>query len=389
MKKLILEKGKEHSLKRFHPWVFSGAISKRSDKTQEGELAEVFSHNGEYLATGYTSAGSIAVRIISFEKTAIDDTFWMRKIARAANLRKVNGLLENETTNVFRLFNAEGDGIPGLIIDYYNGTAVIQAHSYFVHNQLKGIAAALKNELGESLMAVYDKSSSVLHGGDAKDQYILGGNKTNEVLEYGNHFYVNWEEGQKTGFFIDQRENRKLLANYSKGKKVLNTFCYSGGFSIYALQAGATHVTSIDASKKAMEWTDKNVALNGFDDKKHLSVVGDVMEYLKTCDDNWDIIVLDPPAFAKNIKARHKAVQGYRRLNEMAFRKIRSGGMIFTFSCSQAVDRPLFENTIRAAAIDAQRQIRILHHLSQPSDHPTNIFHQEGEYLKGLVLLVD
>lgn len=389
MKKLILEKGKENSLKRFHPWVFSGAISKNSDKVKEGEAVEIFSASGEYLATGYTSLGSIAVRIISFKKTEIDAEFWKEKISQAIASRKLTGILGNDKTNVFRLFNAEGDGLPGLIIDFYNGTAVIQAHSHFIHNNQGNIINALKNELGELLLSIYDKSAAVLNDDTIQDQYLFGNSGAVEVSENGNRFYVNWEEGQKTGFFIDQRENRKLLGAYSKGKKVLNTFCYSGGFSVYALNAGATHVTSIDASKKAMEWTDRNINLNGFSTKEHLSVTGDVMDYLKTCDDDLDIMVLDPPAFAKNIKARHRAVQGYRRLNEMALKKIKTGGLIFTFSCSQAVERQLFENTIRAAAIDAKRQIKILHHLSQPSDHPTNIFHPEGEYLKGLVLLVE
>lgn len=384
---MILEKGKEHSLKRYHPWVFSGAISKRSDKWAEGELVEVYSAGGEYLATGYTSQGSIAVRVLSFEKTDAGQAFWNSKIEAAYKLRMQIGIADSLQTNVYRLFNAEGDHVPGLIIDYYNGTAVLQAHSAYVHQCAPLIVEALKKALGDDLQAVYDKSSQVMQG-NTQDGCLYGETTSNEVLEYGRKFHVNWQEGQKTGFFVDQRENRNLLGRYSKDKKVLNTFCYSGGFSIYALQAGAKHVTSIDASKKAMEWTDTNVTLNGFSKKKHTSLTGDVMDYLKTCEDDFDIMVLDPPAFAKSIKARHKAVQGYRRLNEMAMKKIKPGGLIFTFSCSQAVDRQLFENTIRAAAIDAGREVRILHHLSQPADHPVNVFHSEGEYLKGLVVLV-
>lgn len=388
MKKLILEKGKEHSLKRYHPWVFSGAISKKSDRCEEGEVAEIYSASGEYLATGYTAPGSIAVRVLSFVQTDIDAAFWKRKIEAAYMLRQQLGIADSLQTSVYRLFNAEGDHVPGLIIDYYNGTAVLQAHSLFVHDNAKLIAQALKDVMDSDLQAVYDKSSQVLQGMGVKDNFLLGEPSTNVVLEYANKFNVNWEEGQKTGFFIDQRENRNLLGKYSKGMKVLNTFCYSGGFSVYALKAGAKHVTSIDASKKAMDWTDTNIALNGFSKKQHTSVTGDVMDFLKTCDTDYDIIVLDPPAFAKSIKARHKAVQGYRRLNEMAMKKIKPGGLLFTFSCSQTVDRPLFENTIRAAAIDAKREVRVLHHLSQPADHPTNIYHPEGEYLKGMVLLV-
>lgn len=394
MKKIILNKGKEHSLKRFHLWVFSGAISERSDKVADGDVAEVFSASGEYLATGYCSHGSIAVRILSFEQTDINLEFWKMKIADAYQLRQQIGLSESTTTTVYRLLNAEGDGIPGLIIDFYNGTAVVQAHSFFVHDNLALIAEALQSVLGDKLKAVYDKSEETLHAApviasEAKQSlYVYGKNETNEVLENGNRFYVNWEEGQKTGFFIDQRENRKLLGSYSKGKRVLNTFCYSGGFSVYALKAGASWVVSVDASRKAIEWTDQNVLLNGFDDKMHHSHVGDVQEYMKTAADNFDIIILDPPAFAKHQKAKHNAVQGYRRLNESAIRKIKSGGLIFTFSCSQAVDRPLFESTVMAAAIDAGRRVRILHHLSQPADHPVSVFHPEGQYLKGLVVQV-
>ncbi len=393
MKKIILNKGKEHSLKRFHPWVFSGAISERSEKVADGDVAEVFSTSGEYLGTGYCSQGSIAVRILSFEQTEINLNFWKRKIADAYQLRQQIGLSESTATTVYRLLNAEGDGIPGLIIDFYNGTAVVQAHSFFIHDNLALISEALQTVFGDKLKAVYDKSEETLHGKNeeivkSESNYVFGKNETNDVAENGNRFYVNWEEGQKTGFFIDQRENRKLLGNYSKGKRVLNTFCYSGGFSVYALKAGASWVVSVDASRKAIDWTNQNVLLNGFDEKMHLSHVGDVQEYMKTAADNFDIIILDPPAFAKHQKAKHNAVQGYRRLNESAIRKIKSGGIIFTFSCSQAVDRSLFESTVMAAAIDAKRKVRILHHMSQPADHPTNIFHPEGQYLKGLVLQV-
>jgi len=401
MKKIILNKGKEHSLKRFHPWVFSGAISERSDKVADGDVAEVFSATGEYLATGYCSLGSIAVRILSFEQTEINLDFWKNKIADAYKLRTQLNLTDSASTNVFRLLSAEGDGVPGLIIDFYNGTAVVQAHSFFVHDNLELISQALQNVLGTKLNAVYDKSSETLPAEsglqiptsdanpDQQTHYVFGKAENNDVLENGNRFYVNWEEGQKTGFFIDQRENRALLAKYAKGKRVLNTFCYSGGFSVYALKAGAAWVVSVDASRKAIEWTEQNVVLNGFDDKQHLSIAGDVQEYFKTSGDNFDVIILDPPAFAKHLKAKHNAVQGYRRLNESAIRKIKPGGIIFTFSCSQAVDRTLFEGAVMAAAIDAGRKVRVLHHLSQPADHPASIFHPEGQYLKGLVLQIE
>lgn len=389
MKKIILNKGKEQSLKRFHPWVFSGAVSERSDKVTDGDAAEIYSASGEYLATGYCSPGSIAIRILSFEKTEINSNFWKRKMEHAWKLRQQLNLTDNEKTNVFRLLNAEGDGVPGLIIDFYNGTAVIQAHSFFVHDNITLISQTLQSVLGPRLLAVYDKSEETL-GAEISNskKYIFGKNTSNEVLENGNRFYVNWEEGQKTGFFIDQRENRILLAHYAKGKKLLNTYCYSGGFSVYALKAGATWVVSVDSSRKAIDWTEQNVALNGFDEKTHQAVTGDVQEYLKNCAGDFDLIVLDPPAFAKHLKARHNAVQGYRRLNESAIRKIKSGGIIFTFSCSQAVDRNLFESAVLAAAIDAGRKVKILHRLCQPPDHPVDIFHPEGLYLKGLVLQV-
>lgn len=391
MKRIIINNGKEHSLKRFHPWVFSGAVSPRSDSVQEGDAAEIYSADGDYLATGYCSQGSIAVRIISFQKTEINLDFWVNKIKNAYKLRKQLCLTENDMTSVFRLLNAEGDGVPGLIIDFYKDTAVIQAHSFFIHDNIALITEALKVVLEDKLVSVFDKSSDTLPGINTNEtgKYISGKEGDNVVIENGNKFYVNWEEGQKTGFFIDQRENRALLAKYAKGKKILNTFCYSGGFSIYALKAGASWVVSVDASRKAIEWTDQNVLLNGFDEKMHQSIVGDVQEYFKNQGNNFDVIVLDPPAFAKHQKAKHNAVQGYRRLNESAIRKIKSGGIIFTFSCSQAVDRTLFESTVMAAAIDARRQVRILHHLSQPADHPVNVFHPEGQYLKGLVLEVE
>lgn len=391
MKRIILNNGKEHSLKRFHPWVFSGAVSTKSDSVQEGDAAEIYSAEGEYLATGYCSQGSIAVRVISFQKTEINLDFWINKIQNAYQLRKQLCLTESEQTSVFRLLNAEGDGVPGLIIDFYKGTAVIQSHSFFIHDNITHIAEALKVVLEGKLIAVFDKSIDTLPGINTSEtgKYISGKEGDNIVIENGNKFYVNWEEGQKTGFFIDQRENRALLGKYVKGKKVLNTFCYSGGFSIYALKAGASWVVSVDASRKAIEWTDQNVLINGFDEKMHQSVVGDVQEYFRNQGNNFDVIVLDPPAFAKHQKAKHNAVQGYRRLNESAIRKIKSGGIIFTFSCSQAVDRTLFESTVMAAAIDARRQVRILHHLSQPADHPVNVFHPEGQYLKGLVLEVE
>lgn len=396
---IILKPGKDHSLKRFHPWVFSGAIGKIIGKPQSGDCVEVFSAQNEYLGTGHYQDGSIMVRILSFKQTDIDNNFWEERIRSAYDLRLKLGLADSAQTNMYRLINAEGDQLPGLVIDFYNGTAVLQAHSLGINKCKNAIVAALQKVYGEKLKAVYDKSAdslsfvkekaAVKSALDIQNGYIFGTSDISEGLENDIKFHVNWAEGQKTGFFIDQRENRKLLAQYAKGKTVLNTFCYSGGFSVYALKAGATKVCSVDSSKKAIEWTEKNVALNGFSSPQHISEVADVMQYLKKIHEPYEIIVLDPPAFAKHVDARHNAVQGYKRLNIEALKQIKRGGFLFTFSCSQVVTRQLFTGAILAAAIEAGRNVKILHQLSQPADHPNNIFHPEGEYLKGLVLFVE
>ncbi len=390
--KISLKAGKDEAVRRFHPWIFSGAINKIHGNIAEGDVVEIYSNRDEYLATGHYQIGSIAVRIFSFKKESPDINFWKSKLAAAYQLRKVLGLIDNPNTNVYRLVHAEGDGLPGLIIDYYNGTAVIQSHSIGMHYSKPFIVDALKEIYQDKLKAVYDKSTETLPKMakiDCNDGYLFGNAETKEVLENGNAFFVDWEGGQKTGFFIDQRDNRKLLSDYSKGKKIVNTFCYSGGFSVYALKAGAEMVHSVDSSKKAIELTEKNILLNNFNNAQHLSIAEDTMDFLKHTTDTFDVIVLDPPAYAKHNDAKHNAVQGYKRLNAIALSKINKGGILFTFSCSQVINRQLFNATITAAAIESGRQIKILHQLSQPADHPVNIYHPEGEYLKGLVLFVE
>jgi 23S rRNA (cytosine1962-C5)-methyltransferase len=385
-----LHKGKEISVFRKHHWIFSGAISEKEESLQNGDLVQVHSQKGEFLAIGHFQYGSIMVRIISFTEELIDGEFWVKKLHEAYHVRESIGLTDNDQTNVYRLVHGEGDGLSGLIIDYYNGTAVIQTHHIGMFKQGKEIALALQKVFGDKLQAVYDKSAETLPKNSGVENRLLYGTpQTNLVKEYGCHYEIDWEKGQKTGFFVDQRENRNLLARYSKGKKVLNTFCYSGGFSVAALKAGASEVHSVDISSKAIELTEKNVTLNPGFSGKHQSVVADVVKYIREIADDFDIIVLDPPAFAKNIKARHNAVQAYKRLNAEALKRIKQGGILFTFSCSQVVDKFLFANTVTAAAMEAGRSVRILHYLSQPGDHPINIFHTESEYLKGLVLYVE
>lgn len=389
--KIVLRSGKDQSLRRFHPWVFSGAIKKTYGPTNDGDIVEVYSNQDEYLGTGHYQEGSIAVRIFSFEQIEPGPEFWAMKIKKAWDFRTATGLNNQSDTNVFRLIYAEGDQLPGLIVDYYNGTAVLQTHSIGMHRLKNELTAAMKETLGDRLQAVYDKSAESLPARESagtQNGYLLGEKSSGEVLENGYKFLVDWEAGQKTGFFIDQRDNRELLAHYSKGKSVLNTFCYTGGFSVYAGMAGATEVHSVDSSKKAIELTDRNMALNGLEGI-HQSFASDTFEFLKDKDNRYDVIVLDPPAFAKHVNVKHNAVMGYKRLNAEALMKIKPGGILFTFSCSQVVDRHLFFNTIMSAAIVAKRNVRVLHHLTQPADHPVNIFHPEGEYLKGLVVYVE
>ena len=389
--KLFLQKGKEVSLLRKHHWVFSGALAKKEEGIENGDLVAVYSSKNDFLGIGHYALGSIMVRIISFEERAIDAAFWTEKIRAAHAVREALHLTQQKETTVYRLVHGEGDGLPGLIIDYYNGTAVIQAHHIGMHQQLQGITEALRAVYGKQLKGVYDKSSETLPKAEAvpSNEWVWGKAETDLVKEYGASYKIDWEKGQKTGFFIDQRENRKLVASYSMGKKVLNTFCYSGGFSVLALQEGATEVHSVDISQKAIDLPEENVAINTGFKGKHQSIVADVVKYIREIGDDFDLIILDPPAFAKSLKARHNAVQAYKRLNAEALRKIKPGGILFTFSCSQVVDKRLFANTITAAALESKRNVRILHQLSQPADHPINCFHPETEYLKGLVLYVD
>ncbi|MBL4593414.1 MAG: class I SAM-dependent rRNA methyltransferase [Flavobacteriales bacterium] len=395
LKSIVINKGKEQAIERKHPWIFSGAINRIISDTggapENGELVEVVDYKNNFLALGYFSDGTIAVRIISFEQVEINQKFWNQKIQSAYNLREKLGLTNSSSTNIYRLMHAEGDGVSGLIIDFYNGTAIIQAHSIGVYNVMDKISKALQNVYKEKLIAIYNKSAESISkqtNQEVENDYIYQNGEPNLIgLENDYQFNLDWINGQKTGFFLDQRESRKLIANYSKGKKVLNTFCYSGGFSVYALKAGATEVHSVDSSQKAIDLTDANIKLNKL--KKHKSFNSDTLDYLKENTIDYDVIILDPPAYAKNQKAKHNAVQGYKRLNQMALKQIKSGGILFTFSCSQVINRKLFYDTIVAAAIEVGRNIRVLHHLSQPADHPVNIYHPEGEYLKGLVLYVE
>ncbi len=392
MKKIYLKPGREAPIRRYHPWVFSGGVKHIKEEITDGENIEVYSHANQYLATGHFQQGSILVRIFSFEKTEIDQNFWTSKIQKAFHFRKSIGLTERDDTNCYRLVHAEGDGLPGLIVDIYGKTAVVQCHSIGMHQERMKLAEALKEVLGSSLEAVYDKSSSALpskYGTTIENGYLWGESKSQAVKEHGYPFFVDWENGQKTGFFLDQRENRFLLQKHANGKKVLNAFCYSGGFSIYALKAGAILVHSVDISEKAIDWTNKNVELNKGFEGQHEAFTNDVLKYLQTAETIYDIMIVDPPAYAKTKAKRHNAVQGYKRLNALALKQIAPNGLLFTFSCSQVVDETLFYNTITAAAIQAKRNVRVIQKLSQPADHPVSLFHPEGAYLKGLVLWVE
>jgi 23S rRNA (cytosine1962-C5)-methyltransferase len=394
MIKVTLTSGKDHSLHRYHPWVFSGAIKKFSDDVKEGDIVEVYSSQNEFLGMGHFQVGTIAVRMFSFAQVTPDSAFWKSKIQSAYNFRKQLQLVDNPSTNCYRLLFAEGDGLPGFIIDFYNGTAVFQSYSIGMHLTKHEFVKALKEVMGDSLVAVFDKSEDTMpkqapvkatNGYLYKKDESIPANTV--VLENNNKFYIDWEGGQKTGFFLDQRENRKLLASYSNDKVVLNTFCYTGGFSVYSANAGAKEVHSTDISKKAIELTDRNIELNNI--KNHQSFAVDTFEFLKHKENIYDIIVLDPPAFAKHQNVKHNAIMGYKRLNYEAIKQIKPGGILFTFSCSQVVDKNTFNSTVMAAAIEAGRNVRVLHHLSQPPDHCVNIFHPEGEYLKGLVVHVE
>jgi 23S rRNA (cytosine1962-C5)-methyltransferase len=388
---VILKSGKDQSVRRFHPWVFSGAIKKIKGNVNEGDLVAVYDNKDEFLAIGHYQIGSIAVRILTFKDEEIDGDFWKKKIETAYSLRKEIGLAGSEQTNAYRLVGAEGDGMPGLIIDFYNGTAVVQMHSVGMYKIQDILVEALKDVLGDELKAVYNKSEGSLPfkaNLNPVNDYVWGKPESKIALENGLKFHVDWEKGQKTGFFIDQRENRALLEKYSKDKDVLNMFCYTGGFSFYAMRGGARSVHSVDSSERAISITDKNVELNFPGDERHESFAKDAFKYLENAKDKYDLIILDPPAFAKHLNVVHNALQGYKRLNAIAFEQIRPGGIIFTFSCSQVVSKDMFRKMAFSAAARAGRQVRILHQLTQPADHPINIYHPEGEYLKGLVLQV-
>lgn len=389
--KIILKPGKDAATKRYHHWIFSGAISKIPDNIADGDVVSVFSHDQEFLGIGhYQQKGSISVRILSFTESNINSSFWREKLKNAIQLRRILGLPSGKT-NCFRLIHGEGDGLPGLVIDYYDGVVVLLCYTRGMFNSRNDIAIALQELLKDRLRVIYYKTSGLPPEEELAEDPYLFGEKMKDILvnEHENKFLINWEEGQKSGFFLDQRENRQLVGEYSKGKSVLNTFCYSGGFSIYALQAGAKKVTSVDISEKAIDLTHQNVKINGFDDEKHEAVAADVLQFIKEHEEKYDIVILDPPAFAKHLSARHNAVQAYKRLNAQAFRNINPGGFLFTFSCSQVVDKVMFTNTVKSAAIEAGRPVKILKYLSQPEDHPVNIFHPETEYLKGLLLYVE
>ena len=397
MTQLFLRRGKEESLLRRHPWIFSGAIEHikcAGEQLTEGEIVDVFTKAGDFIARGHYQIGSIAVRVLTFEQEDINQAWWNRRIAIAYDVRRTLGLTDNASTDCYRLIHGEGDSLPGLVIDIYGTVAVVQCHSVGMYLSRMAIAEALREVYGERLTAIYDKSSQTVPfkaGLNAVDGYIWGksDHKSLVVKENGEKFLVNWEEGQKTGFFLDQRYNRELVRHYAKGRTVLNTFCYTGGFSVYAASGGAVEVCSVDASERAVELADQNMRLNFGEEYPHKAVAADAVEYLKQIGDKYDLIILDPPAFAKHHKVLGNAMQGYKRINARALSQIKSGGILFTFSCSQAVSKELFRTMVFSAAAIAGRKVRILHQLSQPADHPINIYHPEGEYLKGLVLYVE
>lgn len=395
---IYLRRGKEESLQRRHPWIFSGAIdyikAEEESEIAEGALVDVYTHAGEFIARGHYQIGSIAVRVLTFRREEIDPAWWNARIAVALDVRRALGLIDAAATTCYRLVHGEGDSLPGLVVDIYGTTAVVQCHSVGMYRARLEIAAALRAVFGERITAIYDKSSQALpFKADlgAVDGYLWGrqDHPSQVVLEHGLKFNVNWEQGQKTGFFLDQRENRELVRRYARGRTVLNTFCYTGGFSVYALAGGAREVCSVDSSERAVALATENMRLNFGDGAAHTEVAADAVEYLKDIGDRYDLVILDPPAFAKHHKVLGNAMQGYKRLNTRALSQIRPGGILFTFSCSQAVSKELFRTTVFSAAAIAGRRVRILHQLTQPADHPINIYHPEGEYLKGLVLYVE
>ena len=391
-KKVYLKAGKEESLKRFHPWVFSGAIARIEGEPEEGEIVDVYTSKKEFIACGHFQIGSIAVRVLTFRQEEINRDFWKRRLEVALDLRCSLNLVDNPENNTYRLVHGEGDNLPGLIIDVYGQTAVMQAHSAGMHVFRMEIAEALSEVMGDIVQHIYYKSETTLpFKADLgpENGFIKGGSPENVALENGLKFHVDWLKGQKTGFFVDQRDNRHLLERYSKGRNVLNMFCYTGGFSFYAMRGGANLVHSVDSSAKAIDLTNQNVELNFPGDERHQAFAEDAFKYLDRMGDQYDLIILDPPAFAKHRDALRNALRGYSKLNAKAFEKIKPGGILFTFSCSQVVDKKDFRNAVFTAAAQSGRSVRILHQLTQPGDHPVNIYHPEGEYLKGLVLYVE
>ena len=397
-KQIRLRKGKDESLRRFHPWVFSGAIQSVDEGIAEGEVVRVVTNSGDFIAVGHYQQGSIAVRVLTFNDVEIDEKFWSSRLRSALQMRCAIGIADNPQNNTYRLVHGEGDNLPGLIIDVYDKTAVMQAHSIGMHMMRKEIARSLSAVMQNRIAHIYYKSETTLPFMTADDMngFLVGGSADNIATENGLKFRVDWIKGQKTGFFVDQRENRSLLEQYAKGKRVLNMFCYTGGFSFYAMRGGAQLVHSVDSSAKAIELTKENVALNFPGDSRHEAYCEDAFKFLDGIagegspnNTSYDLIVLDPPAFAKHRGALHNALKGYTRLNQKAFEKIERGGVLFTFSCSQVVTKDHFRNAVFTAAALARRKVRILHQLHQPADHPINIYHPEGEYLKGLVLYVE
>ena len=399
-KKIWLRKGKEESLRRFHPWVFSGAIQRMDEGIEEGELVRVMTISGDFIAVGHYQQGSIAVRVLTFSDVLIDDEFWHSRLSSALQMRQAIGIADNPENNTYRLVHGEGDNLPGLIIDVYGQTAVMQAHSIGMHLCRKQVARVLAEVMESRILHIYYKSETTLPFMTADDMngFLFGGSDDNIALENGLKFRVDWLKGQKTGFFVDQRENRSLLEQYARGKRVLNMFCYTGGFSFYAMRGGAELVHSVDSSAKAIELTKQNVELNFPGDPRHEAFCEDAFKFLdgsvsrgitSANGTGYNLIILDPPAFAKHRGALHNALKGYTRLNQKAFEKIEKGGILFTFSCSQVVTKDHFRNAVFTAAALAKRKVRILHQLHQPADHPINIYHPEGEYLKGLVLYVE
>lgn len=391
-KSIYLKKGKEESLNRFHPWIFSGAIHHMDDNIEEGEFVNIFTASNEFIAVGHYQIGSIAIRVLTFSKVEISYDFWCDRLSSALKMRQNVGIADDNVNNTYRLVHGEGDYLPGLVIDCYGETAVMQAHSVGMHVCREEICRALIKVMGERIKHVYYKSETTLPFKAELGQengFMYGGTDNDIAIENGLMFHVDWLRGQKTGFFVDQRENRNLLEHYAKGKSVLNMFCYTGGFSVYAMRGQAKLVHSVDSSAKAVELTNRNIALNFPDDLRHEAFCEDAFKYLDNNDNKYDLIILDPPAFAKHRAALRNALKGYTRLNVKGLQRIKHGGILFTFSCSQVVSKEHFRNAVFTAAAQAGRKVRILHQLHQPADHPINIYHPEGEYLKGLVLYVE